>query len=186
VSYNSGFGRHRPPSPGSGWPRSATTPRSARASWFSPAGLDNEAWPSPPGESSPGLTTWASMAVSHRPPGQPAWCPVDHIHDGHRAAATTSPPANLSGGSSGGTGRCENLSVIGATSLNLADARRTSARPAASATIWATWRDVEGNRTCCNTVSFRGMTFSSSTAGGTNRAVYLDSPCARTRSSACS
>jgi hypothetical protein len=90
----------------------------------------------------------------HVPPGEGG-----HGHrapgTGHRATATTLPPANLLGGSSGGTGRCEILFAIGATSLYLADACRTSARPAAWTTIWATRRDGEGNTTCCNTVSFR-------------------------------
>jgi hypothetical protein len=39
---------------------------------------------------------------------------------------------------------------------DLAPARRTSAHPAASTTIWSTRRDGEVNTTCCNTVSFQG------------------------------
>jgi hypothetical protein len=46
-------------------------------------------------------------------------------------------PAKFSGGSSGGTSRCEILSVIGAASLSLADTHGTRVRPPTS-TIWTT------------------------------------------------
>lgn len=109
-----------------------------------------------------------NMVVSHFVDRErlPLASVLDHDHvalrivdtsTGHRATATTSPPANRSGGLSGGIGRCEILSAISAASSSyVADTHGTHAQPSASATIRTTRRGGERNTTCCNTVSFRG------------------------------